>query len=128
MLAKRIQRKNLISALIALHTFVLFSLPKDEAANNQWLKLILFHFTAAVQPLSFLCSRNFTDDCFSNLEEFNTRFTKHLLLKVAQYPVYLDQPVPLNQPVYMINNRCLYFLLSVQNNELCIVTDTCCTR
>ncbi len=98
--------------------FVLFSLLKDEAAKNQWLKCIFLHCTTAVQPQS-LCSCHFTDDCFSNLWEFNVGFTKHLLLKDGSVPsLFGPAGSTESKPVSMINNRCLYFLSSIQNMEL----------
>uniref|UniRef100_A0A8C1SGL6 THAP-type domain-containing protein n=1 Tax=Cyprinus carpio TaxID=7962 RepID=A0A8C1SGL6_CYPCA len=66
--------------------FVLFSLPKDEAAKNQWLRFIFSTVPQQYNPNLGLCSRHFTDDCFSNLGEFKARFTKRLLLKDGSVP------------------------------------------
>ncbi len=78
-----------------------------------------FHFRKNQRLNFFLCSRHFTDDCFSNLGEFNAWFTKHLLLKDVSVPsLFGPAGSTQSQPVSMINNRCLYFLLSVQNREL----------
>ncbi len=61
-------------------------LPKDKYVNSQWLQLI---FTVTPQQYNsnlLLCPCHFTDDCFSNLAEFNMGFAKCLLTKDKAVP------------------------------------------
>ncbi len=61
-------------------------------------------------------TRHFTDDCFSNLSEFNT---ERLLFKDGSLPsLFGPAGSTESQTVSMINNLCLYFLSSVQTMEL----------
>lgn len=74
---------------------------------------------AVYNPNLFLRSIYFTGDCFSNLGEFNVGFTKRLPLKDGSVPsLFGPADSTESQPVNMINNRCLYFLSSIQNMEL----------
>ncbi|XP_067298047.1 piggyBac transposable element-derived protein 4-like isoform X3 [Pseudorasbora parva] len=64
----------------------LHGLPKDEDVKSQWLKFIFTMIPQQFNANLLLCSRHFTDDCFSNLAEVNAGFAKRLFIKDGTVP------------------------------------------
>ncbi|XP_073716793.1 uncharacterized protein [Misgurnus anguillicaudatus] len=78
--------------------FALFSLPKNEDQKNQWLKFIFTTIPQQYNKPLWLCSRHFTDDCFSNLCEFKAGFLKRLTMKEGSLPT-LYGPTSISEPL-----------------------------
>lgn len=70
----------------------LFGLPKEEEKKNQWLKFIYGTRPDQYNLNIFLCFRHFTKDSFVNWAQFNSGFSKRLLLKDGSVPTLFDQP------------------------------------
>ncbi|XP_042340550.1 uncharacterized protein LOC121941750 isoform X2 [Plectropomus leopardus] len=70
--------------------FPLNGLPKEEEVRNQWLKFIFNTIPQQYNPNLLLCSIHFTEDCFTNLEQFNSGYSKRLRLKDGAVPTKLD--------------------------------------
>ncbi|XP_068077127.2 piggyBac transposable element-derived protein 4 isoform X4 [Danio rerio] len=65
---------------------VQFTLPKEESARKQWLDFIFTRTPKRYSPNLVLCSRHFTDDCFTNLGAINAGFAKRLKVKEGSVP------------------------------------------
>ncbi len=105
------QRKQVIINLNP--TFVMATRHRVTHLHNAHLRWL------ATNNLTRPQTRNFPDDWFSNLGEFNTGFTECLRLKDGSVPSLFGPTGSIeSQTVSMINNRCLYFLSSNKNMEL----------
>lgn len=81
----------------------LHGLPKDEDVKSQWLKFIFTVTPQQFNPNILLCSRHFSDDCFSNLAEVNAGFAKRLFIKDGGVPTLFGPScVSGSKPVSMI--------------------------
>ncbi|TDH00595.1 hypothetical protein EPR50_G00190160 [Perca flavescens] len=70
----------------------LFGLPKEEEKKNQWLEFIYGTRPDQYNLNIFLCFRHFTKDSYVNWAQFNSGFSKRLLLKDGSVPTLFDQP------------------------------------
>ncbi|KAF1389903.1 hypothetical protein PFLUV_G00052410 [Perca fluviatilis] len=66
--------------------FPLFRLPKDDEFKSQWLKFVFGTIPQDYNPNLMLCSAHFTEDCFLNLQQFNSGFSNRLILKDSAVP------------------------------------------
>jgi len=84
----------------------LHGLPKDEGVKKQWLQFIFTMIPQQFNSNLLLCSRHFTDDCFSNLSEVNAGFAKRLFIKDGKVPTLFGPSCTStckgSQPVSMI--------------------------
>ncbi|XP_055061718.2 piggyBac transposable element-derived protein 4 isoform X1 [Misgurnus anguillicaudatus] len=79
--------------------FVLFSLPKEQNVRNQWIEFVFSAMPQQYNPNLFLCSRHFTDDCFSNIDNVNAGYERRLSLKNGSVPTLFGQCTSETQPV-----------------------------
>ncbi|XP_053467759.1 uncharacterized protein LOC128599809 isoform X5 [Ictalurus furcatus] len=64
----------------------LHGLPKDEDVKRQWLEFIFETTPKQFNSDLRLCSRHFTDECFSNLAEVKAGFAKRVFIKNGAVP------------------------------------------
>ncbi|KAF1388886.1 hypothetical protein PFLUV_G00067520 [Perca fluviatilis] len=72
--------------------FPFFRLPKDDEFKSQWLKFVFGTIPQDYNPNLVLCSVHFTEDCFLNLQQFNSGFSNRLILKDRAVPTLSGHP------------------------------------